>query len=139
MDAAALLVELHMLGATVRLDDGDVRVRAPRGVLTPELAGRVREHKPELARLLVASENATIWRVGMLLDRLPPGATWPADLCAGDTEIPEPGLCVTCGDATILRQVGRCTACCLAAVEVVALLKARNQPRDISAVERIAS
>jgi hypothetical protein len=58
MTAPALFQQLHVLGVTlVPHPDGTLHCRTPRGVLTPELADRIREHKAELHALVEAFEE----------------------------------------------------------------------------------
>ena len=49
MSAAALLERLAASGGTALVgDDGEVRIRAPRGAVTAELVDQLRQHKAEL-------------------------------------------------------------------------------------------
>lgn len=109
MDAAALLVELHMLGATVRLDDGDVRVRAPRGVLTPELVHELRAHKPAVLALLMETEAGIAWRIEAFGDAL----------LAEEAAAGELGVCAWCGSPMPPQPGRKCTRCCLASAALL--------------------
>lgn len=57
MSAAQLLIELESLGVKVWPDAGALRFKARAGAMTPELAARLKEHKPELLTIL-ANEPA---------------------------------------------------------------------------------
>ncbi|PRQ06476.1 condensation domain-containing protein [Enhygromyxa salina] len=52
MTLTELLLELGRRGVTVQLDAGELKVSAPRGVLTGELLAALREHKPALIERL---------------------------------------------------------------------------------------
>jgi amino acid adenylation domain-containing protein len=52
MTVLPLLSELRQLGISLALEDGQLRVRAPRGAMSPELQGRVRAQKAVLVDLL---------------------------------------------------------------------------------------
>ena len=52
MSVAQLLTELQTLGVKVWPDAGALRFKAPAGVMTPELAARVKAIKPELMAIL---------------------------------------------------------------------------------------
>jgi hypothetical protein len=62
MIALDLLQQLHKLGVSLTpSSDGTLRCRAPKGVLTPALVEKMREHKPELHGLVESwSERAAI-------------------------------------------------------------------------------
>jgi hypothetical protein len=45
MSAAALLLALHRAGASVRADAGQVVVRAPPNVLSPDLVSELRDRR----------------------------------------------------------------------------------------------
>jgi hypothetical protein len=47
-----LLAELRSKGVELTADGDTLRCRAPRGLVTPDLAAVIRERKPELLRLL---------------------------------------------------------------------------------------
>jgi hypothetical protein len=58
MTALALLQHLHDLGVALEpSSDGTLRCRVPKGVLTPALVDRMREHKAELHGLVEAFEE----------------------------------------------------------------------------------
>src|SRR5579871_5492985 len=52
MSGIELLAELRELRVQLWMEDGQVRMRAPRSVLTEELRQKIRSHKDELLRLL---------------------------------------------------------------------------------------
>ncbi|MCP4001220.1 MAG: amino acid adenylation domain-containing protein [Gammaproteobacteria bacterium] len=61
MSAAELLGQLSKLGVRLRVEDGELRVSAPQGVLTAELHEQLKDSKAELLELLLvadASQNA---------------------------------------------------------------------------------
>lgn len=53
VEVESVLAELRSHGAHLWVDDGQVRFRAPRGVLTQERALVLREHRAEVVRLLL--------------------------------------------------------------------------------------
>jgi len=55
MMAEALLKELEKTGVTLRVAGGDLHVRAPKGVITPEVRKALCDRKPDLIRLLSLS------------------------------------------------------------------------------------
>lgn len=119
---ADLLTRLLGAGVRVALDGAEVRCRAARGVLTPELVRELRTHKPAVLALLMATETEIAWRVDQLGDAL-----LTAEAAAG-----EPGVCAWCGSPMPPQPGRKCTLCCLAAAAVVAQLKARSRAGDIS-------
>lgn len=52
MKAIDLVKDLSAAGARLRLDGGDIRIRAPHGVLTEARREMIRAQKPELVALL---------------------------------------------------------------------------------------
>jgi len=48
MNIPDLLSELCRLGITIAIDGDELKLRAPRGVITPQLCNSVAEHKSEL-------------------------------------------------------------------------------------------
>jgi hypothetical protein len=52
MTASTLLSELQALGAKLGVAGDQIRIEAPRGVVSPELLAELRAHKPELIELL---------------------------------------------------------------------------------------
>lgn len=93
--ASTLLAGLRARGATLTVQRGQLRFRAPRGVLTIEERQALQEHKAELLALLSPDEipnDASPWSdeqatqlLGDLMNRLAvdfdatPGARLPAD------------------------------------------------------------
>ena len=77
--AEALVREAAERGISFEVTEAGIRVRAPRGVLTPELIDRVRTAKPELTRIL--ANTARCWWCHAPIDRshLPPDV--PATCC----------------------------------------------------------
>lgn len=57
VDAAALLAELRAAGAIVQLDDGQLRVKAAAGVLTPSRKEAIRQQKEALLEILAVEED----------------------------------------------------------------------------------
>lgn len=55
----ALIAELRAKGVSLRLQDGEVTVRAPKGAMTAALAGELRHHKEALLRYLQAAQQST--------------------------------------------------------------------------------
>ncbi|MDG1462839.1 MAG: condensation domain-containing protein, partial [Gammaproteobacteria bacterium] len=58
MSAAALIKQLHDLGVRVRLVDGDLKVKAPKGTLTKELQLELKANKAELIEFLSTASNS---------------------------------------------------------------------------------
>ena len=52
MEATALLLELLRNGAQLWAEGDELRFRAPKGVLTPDLREGLSRHKPEIVGLL---------------------------------------------------------------------------------------
>jgi len=52
MSAFHLLEQLRAHGVVLHVDGASLRYRAPRGVLTPDLLAQIRDHKPDLLRIL---------------------------------------------------------------------------------------
>jgi hypothetical protein len=57
MTAAALLADLYRRGIAVRIDGDRLGVRAPDGVLTPEVRAALIAHKPQLLQLVAMAEE----------------------------------------------------------------------------------
>jgi hypothetical protein len=60
MTARALLRELSDAGIEVRRDGNHLRVRAPKGTLTPTLLDRLRQEKPLLLAALASPTRAIV-------------------------------------------------------------------------------
>lgn len=92
MKVSELLAQLQSLGVRLWVESGELKLKAPKGVLTPELAGEVRAKKSELLAMLApaeVSEQESIPRVSRdaplplsstqarlwFLDQLEPGMT----------------------------------------------------------------
>lgn len=74
MTASELIAELSALGVRVKAEDGQLRVRAPKGAVTPALKEQLALHKPELIALLSASvDSAAISKISR--DTAPPVST----------------------------------------------------------------
>jgi hypothetical protein len=117
-DASELLVDLRCHGIRVDLDGDEIRLRAPRGILTTEMVRAVRAIRPQVQALLVAEEAEIAWRVAAMTDRIGDGPL-PVELVVDDRP-EEPGTCRSCGDPTPYGQTGKCTLCCLASSRLVA-------------------
>lgn len=52
MKVLDLVKDLNRAGAIITVETGNLRVRAPKGVLTEERQSMLRAHKPELVKLL---------------------------------------------------------------------------------------
>jgi hypothetical protein len=59
---AELLRELTAAGIEVRRDGNDLRVRAPRGTVTPDLIDRLKAEKPQLLAALTPRPNRVVLR-----------------------------------------------------------------------------
>ena len=72
--------EARERGISFEVTEAGIRVRAPKGALTPELLDRVRAAKPELTRIL--ANTARCWWCHGRIDRtnLPPDV--PATVCS---------------------------------------------------------
>lgn len=64
MVARAVLDTLEACGVALSVEGGQLRTRAPKGAITPDLAALIREHKAELLALLTYTA---------LLEGCPPG------------------------------------------------------------------
>lgn len=86
MTTPELLATLHTHGVRVRVVGDHLRL-APVAVVTPELLAQVREHKPELLRLLatrheVSTPAECLWCGGPLAPYVIDLAGRPALLCS---------------------------------------------------------
>jgi hypothetical protein len=66
LSAAELLGQLSKLGVRLRVEDGELRVSAPQGALTPELREQLKDSKADLLELLLiadVSQQATDIRI----------------------------------------------------------------------------
>ena len=57
MTAENLLADFYYRGIKLELSDGNLRYRAPRGALAPELREAIKTHKDELIALLTPDET----------------------------------------------------------------------------------
>lgn len=55
-----LLARLREANIRLWLEEGEIRYRAPKGAMTPELASQIVEHKQELQRILQAAQTVPI-------------------------------------------------------------------------------
>jgi TubC N-terminal docking domain len=106
--AADLLIQLRAAGIVVTVDGAEIRCRAPKGVLTPELVHRLKEHKPDVLVLLIAEDQEIAWRVESISEGL---------LGAGSERMP--GVCSWCGSAMPVQPSPKCVLCAIAAAELV--------------------
>ena len=60
MSVIEFLAELHRLGVGLRVEQGQLGVQAPRGVLTPELRSQLRHHRDELIAVLAGARDAEV-------------------------------------------------------------------------------
>lgn len=105
--ALGLLSDLRRHGALVQLEAGRLRLRS-RGPVPPDLMAQLREHRHDVAALLLAAA-----------DRVPtfeaqarrPG---PLPLLALPGLQPAPGTCLSCG-GVLTGDSWRCPACVVAA------------------------
>ncbi|MDI6871231.1 MAG: hypothetical protein QME79_07720 [Bacillota bacterium] len=74
MDAPTLFRKLREAGCELRAEGERLKVRAPKGFLTPDLRALIEQHKPELLRLLSPARGArpvslpaSLWWDGMCL------------------------------------------------------------------------
>ncbi len=128
-DAADVLCDLRVLGVRVELDGDEVRCRAPRGALTPDLVRRLRAAKPQVQALLVAEDAEIAWRADAIGARVAASAGGPDAFVVRDTP-PAPNRCRSCGDPTPDGGTAKCPLCCLASARV---LDERRERRDIPA------
>ena len=59
MNLGTFIVELKRLGVRLRVEDGQLSVRAPKGVITAELGARIRQRQTELSSLLTQAQSAS--------------------------------------------------------------------------------
>ena len=103
MSPQVLLEQLHEMGVEVIPEGDRLRLRAPKGVLTPEVQRAISEQKPEILRCLtrMARVRGT--------DRVEP--SYPADICwhcHGKKEC----NCAGCGDGVPGSwKAGQCGGC----------------------------
>ncbi len=65
MTAAEVLNTLQALGATLRLGDaGQLRVNAPKGIITPDLQAAIKSHKTELLAVIAYDACERAWEIG---------------------------------------------------------------------------
>ena len=111
--AADLLTRLLSVGVRVTLDGAEVRCRAAKGVLTPELVRELRAHKPAVLALLTETEEAIAWRIEAFGDAL-----LTEDAAAGES-----GVCAWCGSPMPPQPGRKCTRCCLASAALLDRLR----------------
>ena len=58
MSAAELLRQLRSLGVSLRVQGGELKLTAPKGVLNAELRDQLRSHKAELSELLAIADTS---------------------------------------------------------------------------------
>ena len=112
-DAPRILCDLRALGVRVEPDGDDVRFRAPRGVLTPDLVRRLKALKPRMRALLVAEDADIAWRADAIRARVAASVGGPDAFVVRDTP-PAPNRCRSCGDPPPAGGTAKCTLCCLA-------------------------
>ncbi|PZX36199.1 hypothetical protein LX97_03485, partial [Nonlabens dokdonensis] len=57
-----LITQLSELGVQLREENGELKVAAPKGALTPELINRIKAEKQQLLRLLIHTNYQSILR-----------------------------------------------------------------------------
>ena len=58
MTAEQILADAHHAGIVLEADGDKIRYQAPTGVMTPEWIERIRQHKPRLMDLLMATQHS---------------------------------------------------------------------------------
>lgn len=111
MDAVALLRRLREAGCELQAEGDRLRVNAPKGVLTDELRSLIRQHKPELLRLLAPVQDRRA--------RLAPASITLALSLRRD------GTCYVCGGSQWWLSVYGALVCCLCHPPPAAELVAR--------------
>ncbi len=115
--AELLLTDLRSVGVEAYLDPvGELRCRARRGVLTPELRRRVAEHRADLRFILEDEAYEIAWRVAAMKALAGDDGRAPKVIAAA----PSTGdYCACCGEAQAYGRTPRCVLCALAAAQVV--------------------
>lgn len=73
-----LVTDLRRLGVSLAIDGGQLKVRAPKGTLTPALTAELQERKPHILEYLRrATENAASSTTGDRIGRAPAGERTP--------------------------------------------------------------
>lgn len=102
MNPQILLAESDDRSIVVSLAGNDIKLSAPRGVLTPDYVGAFRDHKPDIIRLLRLAE-------GLPVDD---DAAWLLSLDEVDpADVPVCPLCGRYGDVQTLDDSWHCTPC----------------------------
>lgn len=103
MDAVALLRTLREAGCELQAEGDRLRVNAPKGVLTDELRSLIRQHKPELLRLLAPVKAS----------RIEESATLPLSGVTFALSLRRDGTCYVCGGSRWWLSVYGVLVCCL--------------------------
>lgn len=106
--AETLLSQFRIAGIVVTVDGAEIRCRAAKGRLTPDLVHELKACKPQMLALLRAEDREVAWRTASL----------GADLLADPVDVTH-GVCSYCGSSMPYGQSGKCVLCCLAAAEMV--------------------
>ena len=70
MSALPIISECHDKGIKIRIEDSEIVLSAPKGVLTPELISRVKKEKPALLASLGKATLRSVQCVDMLARKL---------------------------------------------------------------------
>ncbi|MGE5618092.1 MAG: hypothetical protein ACM3US_02410 [Sphingomonadaceae bacterium] len=140
-----LVADLSRRGLILEVAGNKLKIRGPRPLLTPNVLEVLREHKPEIVRLLSQKEgtdgrNAAVdaavsgpgaqpvaqppqpldpevaWRVEIMRPQVP--RTGPIPFLVARDVAPQPDCCLSCGDPLPEGRHYRC-APCQRAVEIV--------------------
>ncbi len=113
MDALALLADLRAAKADPWIDGGRLRVKAPAGVLTPELQTAIAAERDALLALLV--EEADAWAMSRLDDVLGDDGSDPEPPRLGALPVPRQalpyGVCTDCGRPCPADGMHWCMSC----------------------------
>lgn len=94
MSATGVIAEAERLGIALIVADGRLRFRAPAGVMTEDIASRLRAAKPEIVALLGAGPED---RRGETPDSMGPNAPARHDLPRGCLAVTVCGVVGICG------------------------------------------
>jgi hypothetical protein len=110
MSAADLLAELSSLGVALEVSGDRLRVKGPKGAITPELHEALTNSKQELITLINGGNAEVAWRVTAMLPQIPESGRLPF-LVARKALEPQEGCCLSCGDPLNQDDAYRCAAC----------------------------
>ncbi len=97
MRTTDLLVHLRECGVQLHVNGYNLKVSAPKGVLTSELRDTLIQSKAEIIAFLKTHNSEIAWRVQAMLPQIPNEGQIPL-LVAREAVEPGPDECLSCGD-----------------------------------------